>query len=343
MVHHPGGELGQADYDPILSMHGQEASGVALVEFNDLPALKKILSTRTVACILAEPIMTNVGMVLPDEGYWAEVRRLCTATGTLLIIDETHTISSGPGGHFREIGLQSDALVLGKPVAGGIPAGVYGVTAELAERISAYFAKVGTTGRSGTSTTLAGSPLQLAMMRKVLETSFTRNAYAPMIAKAKELEAGIAATIAKYQAPWVVIRVGARVEFICRPDSAAQRCRGLEGDRPAARQFDSRLSDQSRGGDYPLPQYDAHQPLYDRRRCGEVSGGLLVLHAGIDGLGNCKIMRKLVSFLFVIAASLSCWRMPTGEVQLAIQNGRKPKKGKPYFRGVYTPRAPHLD
>ncbi|MCX8502212.1 MAG: aminotransferase class III-fold pyridoxal phosphate-dependent enzyme, partial [Alphaproteobacteria bacterium] len=152
-----------------------------------------------------------------DEGYWAEVRRLCTATGTLLIIDETHTISSGPGGHFREIGLQSDALVLGKPVAGGIPAGVYGVTAELAERISAYFAKVGTTGRSGTSTTLAGSPLQLAMMRKVLETSFTHKAYAPMIAKAKNLEAGIAATIALYQAPWVVIRVGARVEFICSP------------------------------------------------------------------------------------------------------------------------------
>ncbi|MDI9408935.1 MAG: transaminase [Candidatus Pacebacteria bacterium] len=217
VVHRPGGALGEADYDPILSMHGQEANGVALVEFNDLPSLRKILETGTVACILAEPIMTNVGMVLPDDGYWAEVRRLCTETGTLLIIDETHTISSGPGGHFRELGLKSDALVLGKPVAGGVPAGVYGVTAELAGRISDYFNRIGTTGRSGTSTTLSGSPFQLALMRKVLATSFTAATYAPMIAKAKGLEAGIKAIIAEFKAPWVVIRVGARVEFMCSP------------------------------------------------------------------------------------------------------------------------------
>ncbi len=186
------------------------------VEFNDVAALEAALAPGDVACVLAEPIMTNVGMVLADPGYHEKLREITRRTGTLLIIDETHTMSSGPGGYTREHGLEPDALVLGKPIAGGIPAAVYGFSGAVAHRI-AKFLEARPPGHSGIGTTLSGSKIQLALMRTVLEIYFTREAFAPLIALAKKLEKGIADVIIKHSVPWHVVSVGARVEFMCCP------------------------------------------------------------------------------------------------------------------------------
>jgi glutamate-1-semialdehyde 2,1-aminomutase len=188
-----------------------------VVEFNDIAALEAALGPGDVACVLAEPVMTNVGMVLPEEGFHAKLREVTRRTGTLLILDETHCLSSGPGGYSGENGLEPDGLVLGKPIAGGIPAAVYGFSGPVAERIRKYL-KTRTPGHSGIGTTLSGSKIQLALMRSVLETYFTREAFAPLIALAKKLEKGIADVIIKHGVDWHVVRAGARVEFMCCPN-----------------------------------------------------------------------------------------------------------------------------
>jgi glutamate-1-semialdehyde 2,1-aminomutase len=188
-----------------------------VIEFNDIAALEAALAKGDVACVLAEPIMTNVGMVLPDEGYHAALREITRRTGTLLVIDETHCISSGPGGYTREHGLEPDAMVLGKPVAGGIPAALYGFSADMAARVN-RFLETRTPGHSGIGTTLAGSRIQLALMRAMLEAYFTPEAYRPLLALAERLERDIAGVIARHGAPWHVVRAGARVEFMCAPE-----------------------------------------------------------------------------------------------------------------------------
>ena len=188
-----------------------------VVEFNDIPALTAALADRDVACVLAEPIMTNVGMVLPDDGFLDALRKLTADTGTLLIMDETHCISSGPGGYSGEIGLKPDGLVLGKPIAGGIPAAVYGFSETVTHRIH-DFLKTRTPGHSGIGTTLSGSRIQLALMETVLETYFTRASFAPLIALARKLEKSLTDVISKHGAPWHVVSAGARVEFMCGPN-----------------------------------------------------------------------------------------------------------------------------
>jgi glutamate-1-semialdehyde 2,1-aminomutase len=206
---------GKPASDPALIGEPRDLAALTrVVEFNDRAALEAALAPGDIACVLAEPVMTNVGMVLPDEGFHAALRDLTRRTGTLLVIDETHCLSSGPGGYTRAHGLEPDAMVLGKPIAGGIPAAVYGVTEELAGRIRNYLAGR-PPGHSGIGTTLAGSRIQLALMRSVLETYFTEAAFAPLLARAERLERGIAGVIAKRELDWHVVRVGARVEFMC--------------------------------------------------------------------------------------------------------------------------------
>jgi glutamate-1-semialdehyde 2,1-aminomutase len=211
-------DSGRPEADPALIGEVRDLTELTkVIEFNDIPALEAALAPGDVACVLAEPIMTNVGMVLPDEGYHARLREITRRTGTLLIIDETHCMSSGPGGYTREFGLEPDGLVLGKPIAGGIPAAVYGFTAEIAERIR-KFLTTRTPGHSGIGTTLSGSKIQLALMRAVLENYFTKEAFAPLLVLARRLEKGIADVIIKHGLPWHVVRVGARVEFMCCPN-----------------------------------------------------------------------------------------------------------------------------
>jgi glutamate-1-semialdehyde 2,1-aminomutase len=187
-----------------------------VVEFNDEAALAAALKDRDVACVLAEPVMTNIGMVLPKPGFLEKLRELTRATETLLIFDETHTLSSGHGGYARAHGLLPDGLVFGKPIAGGIPAAAYGFSAPVAERIQHYLQRRGE-GRSGIGTTLSGSRLQLALIKTVLTHFMTEEAFAPLLRLAERLERGVADVIIKYGLPWHATRVGARVEFMCCP------------------------------------------------------------------------------------------------------------------------------
>jgi glutamate-1-semialdehyde 2,1-aminomutase len=187
-----------------------------VVEFNDVPALAKALAHGDVACVIAEPVMTNSCMVLPDPGFHAELRRLTREAGTLLLIDETHTISTGPGGYTRAHGLEPDLYVLGKPVAGGVPASIWGFTEAVGERLDAVRAQM-PPGHSGMGTTLSANALSLAAMRATLERVMTPEAYAHMESLAGRLAAGLETVIARYGMPWHVVRVGARVEFICAP------------------------------------------------------------------------------------------------------------------------------
>jgi glutamate-1-semialdehyde 2,1-aminomutase len=187
-----------------------------IVEFNDPAALGAALADRDVACVIAEPVLTNSCMVLPDPGFHETLRRLTREAGTLLLIDETHTVSTGLGGYTRVHGLEPDLFVLGKPVAGGVPASVWGMSAETAGRWQAYSAHK-EPGYSGMGTTLSANPLQFAAMRATLGEVMTEANYAHMDALAARLLDGLSTVIARSGLPWHAVRVGARVEFICAP------------------------------------------------------------------------------------------------------------------------------
>jgi glutamate-1-semialdehyde 2,1-aminomutase len=188
----------------------------AVVEFNDVAALTAALANNDVALVLAEPVMTNCGMVLPDPGYHDALRRLTRQHGTLLCIDETHTISSGPGGYTATHGLEPDFFVLGKPIAGGIPAAIYGWTASVNERIARYLCDR-EPGYSGIGTTLSGNALQLAAMRAVLENILTDDVCARAMPLAERLEQGIAERMTHHGLAWQVVRVGLRIEIVTAP------------------------------------------------------------------------------------------------------------------------------
>ena len=187
-----------------------------VVEFNDLPALEAALAARDVACVMMEPALTNCSMVLPAPQYLAEVRRATRATGTLLLIDETHTISSGPRGYTGLHGLDPDIFVLGKPIAGGLPASVWGFTDAIAQQWR-HIEATKPEGHSGLGTTLSANALQIAAMRAVLTEVMTEQAYAHMEVLAARLALGFEEVIRRRQRPWHVARIGARVEFAFAP------------------------------------------------------------------------------------------------------------------------------
>ncbi len=186
-------------------------TGTAVVEFNDLPALEAALPRGDIACVITEPVLTNSSMVLPDPGFHAELRRLTRAAGTLLLIDETHTISSGYGGYTRVHGLEPDLWVCGKAIAGGVPTAVWGMTGAVARGYEAAL-RDKPPGHSGIGTTLAANAMSMAALRANLEQVMTPANHAAMEARAERLAAGLAGAIAGL--PWQVARVGARIEFI---------------------------------------------------------------------------------------------------------------------------------
>ncbi|MES2335218.1 MAG: aspartate aminotransferase family protein [Pseudomonadota bacterium] len=185
-------------------------------EFNDLASVEAALAKGDVAAILTEPVMTNSCMVLPDAGFHDGLRRLSQTYGALLIFDETHTISSGLGGYTRVHSLRPDIFVVGKCVAGGMPTAVWGLTDETASRFEAANARR-EPGRTGMGTTLSANPMQFACLVATLSEVMTPDNYAHMDKLAERLSHGLARVIDKHKAPWHVVRVGARVEFICAP------------------------------------------------------------------------------------------------------------------------------
>jgi len=182
-----------------------------VVEFNDVDALERELAHGDVAAMLMEPALTNIGIVLPQPGYLEAVRELTRAHGTLLINDETHTFSAGPGGATAAWGLQPDAITIGKAIGGGIPCGAYGLSAELAERIAARD-DLDLVDMGGVGGTLAGNPVSVAAMRATLEHVLTEDAFAHMTALAGRYVDGVRETIDRHGLPWSIVQLGARAE-----------------------------------------------------------------------------------------------------------------------------------
>lgn len=184
-----------------------------VVEFNDLAAMEKALAHGDVAAILMEPAMTNIGIVLPVEGYLKGVEELCKKYGTLLIIDETHTISVGPGGMTKQLGLKPDFFTIGKALAAGIPVGTFGMTQAVADAIKARveIEKIDTGGIGGT---LAGNILALAAMRATLTEVLTEENFARMIELGDRWSDGVDAAIKEFDLDWHCNRLGARGEYI---------------------------------------------------------------------------------------------------------------------------------
>src|SRR5829696_3666410 len=182
------------------------------VEFNDLTALEAALADGLVACVLAEPAMTNMGIILPEAGYHERLRELTRASGTLLIIDETHTFSAGPGGCTAAWGLEPDLLTIGKAIGSGIPSGALGLADGVADALLADpDADYEDTG--GVGGTLAGNALSAAAMRATLEQVLTEEAFAHTVPLAQRFAAGVQGVIDAHNLPWHVTRLGCRAEY----------------------------------------------------------------------------------------------------------------------------------
>ncbi|PKP88273.1 MAG: aspartate aminotransferase family protein [Alphaproteobacteria bacterium HGW-Alphaproteobacteria-17] len=187
-----------------------------VIEFNDEAALANALRHGDIACVLAEPVMTNVGMVRDAPGFLETLRKLCTETGTLMVFDETHTISSGYGGHARTHGPPPDLIVVGKSIGGGVPCAVYGFSDAVAGRMAALNASR-PSGHSGIGTTLSANALAITAMDAMLSDVITPAAYDHMLRGAARLVAGLEQEIAAANLDWHVTQVGARVEFLTCP------------------------------------------------------------------------------------------------------------------------------
>ena len=187
-----------------------------VIEFNDIAALETALSARDVAAVLAEPAMTNIGIIHPEPGFHDALRAMTRKYGTYLIIDETHTICTGPGGYTASYGLRPDFLTLGKPLAGGVPAAIYGFTEEVSDAFSERLA-VDDADVGGIGGTLAGNALSIAAMKATLQDVLTEEFYSKAIALQEQFTAGVEAVIQEFSLPWIVKQLGNRSEYWFRP------------------------------------------------------------------------------------------------------------------------------
>jgi len=208
------------------------AETTRVVEWNDGDALRRELAHGDVACVLAEPALTNIGIVLPEPGFHDALREATRETGTLLIIDETHTICAGAGGYTAAYGLEPDVLTIGKPIAGGVPAAAYGFSAEVADRLEALLPDDETADVGGIGGTVAANVLSLAVTRATLAEVLTDEAFERMIALGERFEAGVADVIERHRLPWHVTRLGCRVEYLFRAERPRNGSEAAAGGNP---------------------------------------------------------------------------------------------------------------
>ncbi len=201
------------------------------VPFNDLAAVERELAKGNITAILTEPALTNCGMVLPNDGFIEALRTLCTKHGSLLILDETHTISAARGGWAKANKVVPDFLVVGKPIAGGLPAAAYGFSSHLAKRMEAAKDNA-PSGHSGIGTTLSGNMMTLAAIYATLTEVATESAYQHMLVLASLLEQQLTASIKSHNLAWNISRIGARLElqFCAKPPSNAAEAREAQND-----------------------------------------------------------------------------------------------------------------
>ena len=215
----PGGAAGAAQTRPgNTGPQVDPATTTRVVEINDLAATEAALAAGDVAAILIEPALTNIGIVLPEAGYHAALRELATRYGALLIADETHTISMGPGGATAAWGLDPDLVVIGKAIAGGLPGAAYGMRRDLAEKISGELQRdeIDTGGIGGT---VSGSVLSAVAIRTTLREVLTDAAFPEMIAGANRWADGVEEVFARRGVGWSVTRLGARAEYHFTPEA----------------------------------------------------------------------------------------------------------------------------
>jgi glutamate-1-semialdehyde 2,1-aminomutase len=210
------GELGDAGVAPEgLGVPRDATRHVRLVQYNDLDAVERELAHGDVACVMAEAAITNAGVILPDEGFHAGLRRLTSSAGTLLVLDETHTLVAGPGGLTARWGLDPDMLVLGKSISGGIPLGGYGMTAAVAAVLDDPSASWGEGVATGG--TLFANALSLAAARVTLEEVLTEEAYEHAAGLGLRLADGIEATAAENGLDWCAHRLFNRTGYTHAP------------------------------------------------------------------------------------------------------------------------------
>jgi glutamate-1-semialdehyde 2,1-aminomutase len=207
-----------------------------VVPFNDADALASALATEDVACVLMEPAMTNIGIVLPEPGYLAAVREACDRHGTLWIVDETHTLCAGPGGMTRAEGVRPDAVVVGKTIGGGVPAAAFGMTADWARRVAASV-ELEDVDLGGVGGTLAGNALSMAAVRATLTEVLTDDAFAVMTERARQWTAGVQAGIVAAGLPWHVTRLGCRAEYGFPPEPPRHGAAAAAADDFALQQY----------------------------------------------------------------------------------------------------------
>jgi glutamate-1-semialdehyde 2,1-aminomutase len=193
------------------------ATTTRVAEFNDIESVEEALGHGDVAVLLAEPALTNIGIVLPEPGFLEAVREATRRAGTILVIDETHTLSAGPGGCTAAWGLEPDAVTVGKSIGGGIPIAAYGVTADLADRIAAR-ADADYEDTGGVGGTLAGNALGLAAARATLGEVLTDEAFARMTALCRRFVSGVEEAIGRHELPWSIVALGARAEYRFAPE-----------------------------------------------------------------------------------------------------------------------------
>jgi glutamate-1-semialdehyde 2,1-aminomutase len=215
------------------------ALGAVVVPFNDLDAIERALAAGDVACVLTEPALTNCGLVPPLPGFLQALQQACRQHGTLFVLDETHTVSSGWGGHARVEGLSPDFMVIGKAVAGGLPCAVYGFTEAMNQRMEAA-KRAAPEGHSGIGTTLSASLLAMAALHANLAEVMTPASYATMLGTAAAIESRLREVVVATRAPWSITRLGARMElqFCARsPQTGAQARAAMDGELESALQL----------------------------------------------------------------------------------------------------------
>ena len=225
----------QTGVQPRASLLGEvysHAIHTRVVPFNDLDALEVALASHDVACVLAEPALTNCGLVLPQADFWIKAQQCCQQHETLLILDETHTLSTGLGGYAQQHQLKPDAVVMGKAVAGGWPCGVYGFSADMAAAMMDAKAHA-PAGHSGIGTTLSGNALSLHALEAALNHLHQAEPYGAMLATANQLAQGLSDLLAQHRLPWTLTQLGARMElqFSADPPKNAGEARAAQNDK----------------------------------------------------------------------------------------------------------------
>lgn len=211
---------GRVELEPGVSPNARDISRMSrAVEFNDIEGIRRALADEQVACVIGEPAITNSGIVLPQPGFHQALREITRKTGTLLVLDETQCIGAGYGGYTRSANLEPDMITMGKPMAGGIPVGLVGMSAPVAEQVAKNIFSNPAVD-PGMGSTLAGSALQLRAIRAILEHSMTERNYELMLLRADALQAGMERAIKARGLPWTIARLGCRMEVVEGPAAA---------------------------------------------------------------------------------------------------------------------------